>query len=479
MEYKLSTTEIDNNSECLVLGFCDQDYPSLSSEEFSSFIPKLAEKLRKAGDYAWQTDINGKSLMLINCGKAGEFSRSLLNSRLSEIITIVLKQNIKSISLAMPSLIDFDADIALKTIIQKIEEQTYLLEDFKTKDKKLHSLKTINIFLKGADKNTLAQAKALAEGMARCKTMANYPANFCTPSFIAEKAQELAKEHSEITVKVYNENEIKELKMGALLAVSQGSVEPPRFIEIVYKAAKDDAPIVLVGKGVTFDSGGLSIKPAQAMEEMKYDMAGAASVIGAIKAAALEKLPLNIVGLIPTTENLPSGTAIKPGDIITTMSGQTVEILNTDAEGRLILADALCYAERFKPKFVLDIATLTGAVIIALGNINTGLMTEDDELASEILKASKDSGDSCWRLPLEKAYQEALDSPLADMINANFDRSAGSVTAACFLSRFTKKYRWAHLDVAGTAWISGKKRQATGRPIPLLLQILRHATNSR
>jgi leucyl aminopeptidase len=238
---------------------------------------------------------------------------------------------------------------------------------------------------------------------------------------------------------------------------------------------KAKAPIVLVGKGVTFDSGGISLKPPAGMEEMKYDMAGAARVLGTLKACALLKLPVNVVGLIPTTENMPSGKATKPGDIVTSMSGQTVEIVNTDAEGRLILSDALTYAERFKPEFVIDIATLTGAIIIALGHETTGLFTTDDKLAETILTAAEEAEDAAWRLPLLDIYQDAIDSPIADMANSTADRSAGSVTAACFLSRYTKKYRWAHLDIAGTAWVSGKKRNATGRPVPLLLQILTDA----
>ncbi|MGL6036448.1 MAG: leucyl aminopeptidase, partial [Legionella sp.] len=260
----------------------------------------------------------------------------------------------------------------------------------------------------------------------------------------------------------------------------QGSDQPPRLIDLQYKGgAENEAPIVLVGKGITFDSGGLSIKPANAMDEMKYDMAGAASVLGTIKACALLKLPVNVIGLIASAENLLGGSAVKSGDIVTSMSGQTVEIINTDAEGRLVLADALTYAERYKPEFVIDIATLTGAIIVALGSISTGLMTNDDDLAELIAMAAIESQDKVWRMPLEDAYQDAIDSPLADMINANFDRTAGSVTAACFLSRFTEKYRWAHLDIAGTAWVSGKKRNATGRPVPLLTQLIRHVASSR
>lgn len=267
--------------------------------------------------------------------------------------------------------------------------------------------------------------------------------------------------------------------MGALLAVAQGSDQPPRLIDIHYQGDKNSAPVILVGKGITFDSGGLSIKPANAMDEMKYDMSGAASVLGVIKACALLKLPINLIGIIASAENLISGSAVKSGDIVTTMSGQTVEIINTDAEGRLVLADALTYAEQYNPDFVIDIATLTGAIIVALGNIATGYMTKDEQLAKSIERAANESQDKVWRMPLDEAYQDALDSPLADMINASFDRTAGSITAACFLSRFTEKYRWAHLDIAGTAWISGKKRNATGRPVPLLIQLLRHVANSR
>ncbi len=300
-------------------------------------------------------------------------------------------------------------------------------------------------------------------GVELTRHLGNMPANICTPTYISQQAMKLCEEFPTLSCTIMGPDEIRDMGMGLLLAVSQGSDQPPQLIDIHYKGTKDDcAPIVLVGKGITFDSGGLSIKPANAMDEMKYDMCGAASVLGTLRACALLKLPVHVIGLIAAAENLLSGSAVKPGDIVTSMSGQTVEIINTDAEGRLVLADALTYAERYNPSFVVDIATLTGAVIIALGNVTSGFMTTDDELAAWIEKAAKESQDKVWRLPLDKAYQEALDSPLADMVNANFDRSAGSITAACFLSRFTEKYRWAHLDIAGTAWVSGKKRNATG-----------------
>jgi leucyl aminopeptidase len=269
--------------------------------------------------------------------------------------------------------------------------------------------------------------------------------------------------------------------MGSLLGVGQGSVRGSRIVVMKWMGAKDkkSAPVALIGKGVTFDAGGISLKPSANMNEMKYDMAGAASVLGTIKACALLKLPINVIGLLACAENMPSGSAVKPGDIVTSLSGQTIEIINTDAEGRLVLADALTYAERFKPSLVIDIATLTGAVIVGLGHVVTGFMTKDDDLAELIQKAATDSEDKAWRLPLDDAYQEALDSPIADMVNSTFDRSAGSITAGCFLSRFTKKFRWAHLDIAGTAWVSGKNRSATGRPVPLLVQLLCQIADAR
>jgi leucyl aminopeptidase len=260
--------------------------------------------------------------------------------------------------------------------------------------------------------------------------------------------------------------------MGSLLSVARGSVEPPKLIVLQYQGTdRKRKPVVLVGKGVTFDSGGISIKPAAEMDEMKFDMCGAASVLGALKAAAKMKLPLNIVGIIPATENMPSGSATKPGDVVTSMSGQTIEILNTDAEGRLILCDALSYAERFEPQAVVDIATLTGACVIALGHVASGLFANDDALADELLAASNTSYDRVWRLPLWSDYQEQLRSNFADFANIG-GRAAGCVTAACFLARFTKKFKWAHLDIAGTAWKSGRKKGATGRPVPLLAQFL-------
>lgn len=288
---------------------------------------------------------------------------------------------------------------------------------------------------------------------------------------MAEQAKILAKE-VELDIQVLKKDAIEKEGMGALLAVAQGSEQPPHFVVLEYNGAKKgQKPVVLVGKGVTFDSGGICIKPAAGMEEMKFDMAGAASVLGTLKAIALLKLPINVVGIMPLTENLPSGSAVKPGDIIKSLSGQTIEVINTDAEGRLILADALTYSERFEPDVVIDMATLTGAIIIALGAVATGLMSNDTTLSDELAKAGEQSHDRIWPLPLWDDYQEQIDSNIADISNIGIG-GGKSITAACFLSRFTKKFRWAHLDIAGTAWRSGQNKTATGRPVSLLVQFL-------
>ena len=312
---------------------------------------------------------------------------------------------------------------------------------------------------------------ATAYGMSLTKDLGNLPPNVCTPSYLAELAMKMAKTYK-LKATVLEQKDMERLGMGSLLSVAQGSSQPAKLITLEYWGRKKkEKPVVLVGKGVTFDTGGISLKPAAEMDEMKYDMCGAASVLGTIAAIAQMRLPINVVGIIPATENMPGGNATKPGDIVTSMSGQTIEILNTDAEGRLILCDALTYAERYEPEVVIDIATLTGACVIALGHVASGLLSNNEELAMELLNASEQAADRAWHLPLWDDYQEQLRSNFADMANIG-GRAAGTITAACFLSRFTKKYRWAHIDIAGTAWESGKKKGATGRPVPLLTQFL-------
>ncbi len=323
-----------------------------------------------------------------------------------------------------------------------------------------------------ADSRTgFAKGVGLAQGVALAREWANRPANHATPTMVAQAAKELGK-LPKIKVDVLGPKEVAKLGMGSFLAVAQGSEEPLRFIVLRYDGgAKAEAPVVLVGKGITFDTGGISIKPAAEMDEMKYDMGGAASVLGTFRALAALQPALNVVGLIPACENMPDGRAVKPGDVVTSMSGQTIEILNTDAEGRLVLCDALTYAERFKPRAVVDIATLTGACVIALGAVRSGLFSSDDALARSLAEAGDTSLDLCWRMPLDDEYAEGLKTNFADVANVA-GRAGGAITAAKFLQRFTGKFPWAHLDIAGTAWKGGAAKGATGRPVPLLVDFL-------
>jgi leucyl aminopeptidase len=313
-----------------------------------------------------------------------------------------------------------------------------------------------------------ARGLAIAHGMDLARDLGNLPGNVCTPTYLGERALELAREFPEVKASVLGRKEIEELGMGSFLSVTNGSEQPPRFIVLEYRGSpKKQQPVVLVGKGITFDTGGISIKPAAEMDQMKYDMCGAASVFGVLRAVAELKAKVNVVGLVAACENMPSGRATKPGDVVKSMSGQTIEILNTDAEGRLILCDALTYAERYEPEAVVDIATLTGAIVISLGHVACGVFSNSETLARNLIAAGDDAYDRAWQLPLWDDYQEALESNFADFANVG-GRAAGSITAACFLSRFAKKFDWAHLDIAGVAWKDGKTKGATGRPVPLL-----------
>lgn len=347
------------------------------------------------------------------------------------------------------------------------------------KEDKPNSLKKIVLWTTRTDaamaKQGLAEGSGIGNGMNLTRLLGDLPPNICTPAYLGDTAKQLAKEFKTLKAEVLERKQIEALKMGSFLSVAKGSDVPPAFIVLRHTPASTkkstQAPIVLVGKGITFDSGGISLKPGSGMDEMKYDMCGAASVLGSLRAVAELNLDREIIGVIVACENMPSARASKPGDIVTSMSGQTIEILNTDAEGRLVLCDALTYVERFKPAAVIDIATLTGACVVALGHVNSGLFSTNDELADSLLEAGKITGDTAWRMPLDEAYQEQLRSNFADMANIG-GPPAGSVTAACFLSRFTKNYPWAHLDIAGTAWRSGKDKGASGRPVPLLVQYL-------
>ncbi len=321
----------------------------------------------------------------------------------------------------------------------------------------------------------LAEGTATADGSALARTLGNLPPNICTPAYLADEAKKLARQYK-LGVEVLERFDMEKLGMGALLSVARASHQPPKFIVLRYQGgAKGRRPLVLVGKGITFDTGGISLKPAGDMDEMKFDMSGAGSVLGTIRALAAMKAPVSVIGIVPACENMPGGAASRPGDIVTTMSGQTVEILNTDAEGRLILCDALSYSARFNPAAVVDIATLTGACVIALGHVASGLFANDQKLADELRAAADDAWDRVWQMPLWEDYQEGLRTNFADMANVG-GRPGGAITAASFLARFTRKLRWAHLDIAGTAWKSGREKGSTGRPVPLLVRFaLRHA----
>jgi leucyl aminopeptidase len=362
-----------------------------------------------------------------------------------------------------------------------LREAFYRFEQLKTQKKPpAPALATVMLALASGPvtlqaQRALKEASATADGIDLAKTLGNLPPNICTPSYLAEQAKQLAKQFG-LGIEVLERRDMERLGMGALLAVAHGSHQPPKLVVLRYKGgAKKAKPLVLVGKGITFDTGGISLKPAAEMDEMKFDMSGAGSVLGALRALAGMRAAVNVVGIIAATENMPGGQAARPGDIVTTLSGQTVEILNTDAEGRLILCDALTYTERFDPAAVVDIATLTGACVVALGHVASGLFSNDERLAAQVRAAADEAWDRVWQMPVWEDYQEQLRSNFADMANIG-GRPGGSITAACFLARFTRKLRWAHLDVAGTAWKSGRDKGSTGRPVPLLVRLaLKHS----
>ncbi len=331
-------------------------------------------------------------------------------------------------------------------------------------------LEAVNLYSKNNGASEIQKGVAVANGMALTRELGDLPPNICTPTYLADAAKSLAKTYN-LECEILEESEMESLGMNSLLSVSKGSSQPGKLISLSYSNNGNAAPIVLVGKGVTFDSGGISLKPGSGMDEMKYDMCGAASVLGTMCAIAEMNLKVNLVVVVPAVENMPAHNASRPGDVVKSMSGQTIEILNTDAEGRLILCDALTYCEKYKPKTVIDIATLTGAVIIALGKHHSGVMSNDQSLADALKISGEAAQDTVWQLPLDDEYDDLLKSNFADMANIG-GREAGTVTAACFLARYTKKYSWAHIDIAGTAWLGGSKKGATGRPVPLLTQYI-------
>ena len=373
-----------------------------------------------------------------------------------------------------------DVNWAIRCMVQAAHDNVYRTDTQKSKKDPVPAgvsklMLAVPAAASAGAKSALAQAISIANGVDLCKDLGNLSANICTPTYLANTAKKLAKEY-DMAIEVLDRKQMEALKMGSFLSVANGSDEPPKFIVLKHMGGKSkDAPVVLVGKGITFDTGGISIKAGLGMDEMKYDMCGAASVLGTFRAIGEMKLKLNVIGVIASCENMPSGSATKPGDIVASMNGLTIEVLNTDAEGRLVLCDALTYSERFNPGAVIDIATLTGACVVALGHHNSGLFTRSDEahdeLADQLLAAGKNASDTAWRMPVEEAYNEQLKSNFADLANIGTP-GGGAATAAAFLENFTRKYTWAHLDIAGTAWKSGSAKGATGRPVPLLTNFL-------
>jgi leucyl aminopeptidase len=418
-------------------------------------------------------------VLLVSLGREREFNEAAFRAAMTGAIRALRTTGASEVTFSLT-----DVPVKRREIGWKVEQAVLAIMDGvyrfdRMKSKQPENKRTLRkVVLQVAKRNEITEgetaierALAIAEGIALAKDLGNLPGNYCTPTYLGEQAIELGKRHG-IKVEVLEQKDIEKLGMGSFLAVAKGSSQAPKLIVFEYNGGKKDAPpVALVGKGITFDTGGISIKPSAEMDEMKFDMCGAASVFGTMKAIATMRLPLNVVGVVPATENMPDGNAVKPGDVVTTMSGQTVEILNTDAEGRLILCDALTYVEKYKPAAVVDIATLTGAMVIALGHVATGLFANSDPLAKELIQAGETAWDRAWHMPLWDDYQEGLKSNFADFPNIA-SRAGGSITAACFLSRFTKAYPWAHLDIAGTAWKSGAEKGATGRPVALLVHFL-------
>ncbi|MDY6942694.1 MAG: leucyl aminopeptidase [Pseudomonadota bacterium] len=475
---------------CIVVGVFERRKPSAALERIDQVSDGYIGGILRRGDMdgkAGQTLLVHNvpntlcdRVLLVGCGRERDFDDERFRQATRAAVRALNRTGTRD---AISYLTDLnvrgrDVNWKVKETVIHTEEASYRFDRFKTKEAEPEGrLRSLIMGLEtrrdlAAAEQAIDVGVAISKGVSLARDLGNLPGNVCTPSYLADQGLQLAKDLPAIETKVLDESDMEALGMGALLSVAKGSEQPAKLIVMEYTGTKDGSrPYVLVGKGVTFDSGGISIKPAAAMDEMKYDMCGAASVLGSLLTVATLKLPINVIGIIPSSENLPDGKASKPGDIVTSMSGKTIEILNTDAEGRLLLCDALTYAQRYEPVTIIDIATLTGACVVALGHHATGLFSNTPALTKALLHAGEATGDRAWELPVWSAYQKQLDSPFADMANVG-GRDAGSITAACFLSRFVEDDHWAHLDIAGTAWHGGKRKNATGRPVLLLTEYL-------
>lgn len=489
MQFSTKTTALSNTpTSCLVLGvFINGNLPDATAE-VDKACGKSISKILKAGDISGKIKesvliqqpqaIKAKRILLVGLGKKTGLSLKKYTEVLRYTALQLNRYSLEDCVLGFPGL---DVD---KTDIERLAIQTakvftnaeYRYSETLSKARPALKLKRVSLAVstkqRSKAKKGLDTGAAIALGMNEARNLGNLPGNFCTPTYLAEQAKKLATKNKLLKTKVLSEAQMKRLGMHSLLSVGHGSDEPSALIIMEYKGSTAATkPQVLVGKGITFDTGGISLKPGAAMDEMKFDMCGAASVFGTMHALCALKPKINVIGIVAAAENMPSARATKPGDVVTSMSGQTIEILNTDAEGRLVLCDALTYAKRFKPKTVIDIATLTGACVATFGNVVSGLLSNDDELADSLYQCGLDALDPAWRLPLWDEYQKMLHSNFADMANIG-GRYGGTITAACFLSRFTEDFKWAHLDIAGTAWNQGEQKGATGRPVPLLMEYL-------
>jgi leucyl aminopeptidase len=472
--------------DCIIVGVFEERKLTDAAKSVDDASKNAISTVLKSGDMEGKLSttlilhavagVAAARVLLVGLGKQADFTEKQYRQAVRAAIK-VLPKGVASASIFLAEIAIKKSDIHSKVALlaEVAMDAAYLVNAVKQKKAEPLPLEKITVFVEKVDSAQaeagLKHGLAIGAGVSLAKDLGNLPPNICTPTYLGEQAKKLAKQY-DFKVEVLGQKEIEKLGMGSFLGVAQGSVEPPRFIVLQHlKGDKKQKPTVLVGKGITFDTGGISLKPGGDMDEMKYDMCGAASVLGTFKAIGEMDLAINAIGLIATCENMPDAGAIKPGDILTSMSGLTIEVLNTDAEGRLILCDALTYAERFEPSAVVDIATLTGACVIALGHHPSGLFSNKDALAAELLAAGEAAHDRAWHMPLWEEFQTQLDSNFADMANIG-GRAGGSITAACFLSRFAKKYDWAHLDIAGTAWKSGKEKGGTGRPVPLLTTFL-------
>ncbi len=476
-------------SACIVVGVFEPRRLSSVAEQLDRISDGYLSALLRRGDLEGKPGqmlllhqvpgVLSERVLLVGCGKERELDERQFKQIMQKTISTLNETGSMEAVCFLTELHVKGRDTYWKVrqAIETTQAGLYSFDQFKTNKAELRRPLRKMVFNVPTRRElptgerAIVHGLAVAKGVKVCRDVGNMPPNVCTPAYLASQARRLGDACPNITTKVIGEQQMAELGMNSYLAVARGSENEAMMSIMEYKGHPDAKPIVLIGKGLTFDSGGISIKPADGMDEMKYDMGGAASVLGTMHALADLQLPINVIGVLAGAENMPDGKAYRPGDILTSMSGQTIEVLNTDAEGRLVLCDALTYVDRFDPECVIDIATLTGACIVALGHHTTGLLANHNPLAHELLGAAELSGDKTWRLPLWDEYQEQLESPFADMANIG-GRPAGAITAAAFLSRFTKKYNWAHLDIAGTAWKSGKDKGATGRPVPLLTQFL-------